>query len=291
MAVSEHRVELGDVDFSYVQYGADDGPLVLCLHGFPDTPYSFRYLGPHLAAKGYRVITPSTRGFAPSSISASGDYGLRALANDANEFHEHLGADERAVLIGHDWGAAAAYMASDDEPERWRRVITMAVPPLAVMAQSFLTYDQLRASWYMFFFQSPMPESAVSMNDFAFLAELWRAWSPSFDPSTDLRAVRDALDTPENLSAALGYYRAMFAPRAPEAIAEHPRRSAPRVASVPTLYLHGDEDGCFLSAGLSHVLDSLAPGSKFELIESAGHFVHLERPDAVHAAIDSFLEI
>ena len=81
---------------------------------------------------------------------------------DAIALHEALGGDDDAVLIGHDWGALAAYGAAGHAPERWRRVVAAAVPPPATVAKAFFSYDQLQRSWYMFFFQSPLADMAVA---------------------------------------------------------------------------------------------------------------------------------
>jgi pimeloyl-ACP methyl ester carboxylesterase len=278
-----HRAELGDVTLAYDECGPANGPLALCLHGFPDTAHTFRYLAPFLAEKGYRVVVPAMRGYAPSSLASSGDYHGSALAQDANQLHDYLDGDERAVLLGHDWGAGATYVATAKEPTRWRRAITMAVPPPKMQALAFTRYEQVHASWYIFFFQNVLAEQVVALNDLAFLRELWHAWSPNYDSSDEMAPLHDALSSPENLHAALAYYRAIFAPRALGTSPTPP-------PSVATLYLHGADDGCILASGLKDVLEFLAPRSKFTLVENAGHFVHLEQPDAVHGAIAAFLD-
>ena len=282
---------LEDVTLTSLVLGPEHGPLALCLHGFPDTARTFRHLAPHLAQLGYRVVAPFMRGYFPSSVSKTNNYQIAALASDACTLHEMLGGDERAVLIGHDWGAAAAYAAAGAQPQRWRRVVTMSVPPLATFANSLSDYEQLRASWYMFYFQNPQALSVVGRDRLAFLARLWADWSPGYEAGADMEHVREALGREEHLRAALGYYRAMFAstelvdPRtAPfrDAMFEAPR--------VPTLYLHGEQDGCFIPAGLGDPLSNLAAGSRFEVVGSAGHFVHLERPAKVAELITAFLE-
>jgi pimeloyl-ACP methyl ester carboxylesterase len=290
MLMTTFILDLNDVTLDCETYGPQDGPLVLCLHGFPDTRHTFRYLAPHLAAKGHRVVVPSMRGYAPSSISKTNNYQLATVANDANRLHELLGGDERAVIIGHDWGAAATYPATAAEPERWHRAITMAVPPLPIMGRSFLSFAQLRSSWYMFYFQSPMATGVVPLNDFDFIAQLWAEWSPSYEASEELAHVRLALASEENLLAALGYYRAMFAGELIDESLAHVQAALFMTPTVPTLYLHGHDDGCVLASSLANVTEHLAPGSKKHIIKDAGHFVHLEQPEAVHRAIDSFLE-
>jgi pimeloyl-ACP methyl ester carboxylesterase len=116
----------------YEQWG-DDGPLAVLVHGFPDTPTTWRHLGPILADAGFRAVAPWTRGYAPTDIPADGDYTVDARAADLNRLHAVLGGDARAVLIGHDWGANAAYAAAAAAPSRWRRVVTVAVPPEPVL--------------------------------------------------------------------------------------------------------------------------------------------------------------
>jgi pimeloyl-ACP methyl ester carboxylesterase len=117
------------LEFGLLEAGR--GPLALCLHGFPDTARTWRYLLPELAAAGFRAVAPFMRGYAPTAVPDDGRYSVGALAGDAGALHEVLGGDGRAVLIGHDWGAEAAYAAGALAPDRWRRLVTLAVPPAA----------------------------------------------------------------------------------------------------------------------------------------------------------------
>ena len=146
-------VTANGVEFAYLEAGPPGGPLALCLHGFPDTAHTWRHLLPELADAGYRAVAPFLRAYAPTDIPADGRYQTGALSEDANRLHEALGGTEEAVLIGHDWGALATYGAVAHEPERWRKLVTAAVPPPAAVAERFFGYDQLRRSWYTFFFQ------------------------------------------------------------------------------------------------------------------------------------------
>src|SRR5690242_7115926 len=100
-------VSANGLEFGYLSEGPADGPLALCLHGFPDTAYGWRHLLPELAERGYRAVAPFLRGYAPTSVPADGAYQTGALAADAIALHEALGGGPDAVLIGHDWGAAA----------------------------------------------------------------------------------------------------------------------------------------------------------------------------------------
>ncbi len=275
-----------DVTLRFEVAGPENGPLALCLHGFPDTPYTFRHLVPRLVERGYRVATPWSRGYAPSSTSSSANYRLSALVDDVIALHHELKGDERTLLVGHDWGAAIAYGASALAPERWNRCVAMAVPPLAVLAPALFRFEQARRSWYMWFFNGPFAESVVAADDFSFLDDLWSSWSPGYDAADDLAQVKSCFSNPASLGAALAYYRMMFAaPDDDGALAA----AQSRPPSVATLYLHGKDDGCIGAHILTGVEDHLAPASRVSVLAGAGHFVHLEAPEATWREIDSFL--
>jgi pimeloyl-ACP methyl ester carboxylesterase len=226
------------------------------------------------------------RGYAPTAVPADGRYQTGALVADAHALFDALGASEGdgSVVIGHDWGAVAAYGAANlGGPERWSRVVTLAVPPAPAMATLFTSYDQLRRSFYMFFFQHPLADALVSMNDLDFIARLWQDWSPGYDGAEDVAHVRSALGRPEHLAAALGYYRAMFNPAGvpPELQAE--QESTGAAPAQPLLYLHGATDGC-VGVDLA-----VAGWPSTVVVEGAGHFLQLERPDDVNRLILDFL--
>src|SRR5579884_367845 len=265
-------VTANGVDFALLECGPEDGPLALCLHGFPDTAHGWRHLLTDLGSAGYRAVAPFMRGYAPTSVPPDGRYQTGALVADACALHDVLGGDGEAVIIGHDWGAIAAYGAAAHHPERWRRVVAAAVPPMGVMAGAFLDYDQLRRSWYMFFFQNPLADLVVPMGDLAFIDRLWADWSPGYDATEDLRLVKESLRDPANLAAALGYYRAMFAPGDESLAAEQASVQAP--CPQATLYLHGQRDGCIGAEFARRAADFLGPGSVVEVLPDAGHFLH-----------------
>ena len=273
MVIRQTAFTANDLRFAALTCG-DDGPLALCLHGFPDSAHTWDRLLPELAAAGYRAVAPWTRGYAPTEVPADGDYSLAALSTDANKLHDALSGDSDAVLIGHDWGAATAYLAGATGPDRWRRVVTLAVPPTAVAANAFFRYEQLKRSFYVLLFQTPLAELVAGADDLRFLERLWQDWSPEYDATGEIGHMKDSLRDPANLAAAIGYYRAMFTSGAPS-----------DVPAQPTLYLHGASDGAFSVDGVNGTLDSLAAGSRVEVVNNAGHFLHLERPEVVNPMI------
>ena len=172
-AIQQATITANGVEFTYLTAG--DGPLALCLHGFPDSAHGYRHLLPRLAAAGYRAVAPFQRGYAPTAIPADGRYQSGVLATDANALHQALGGTSDAVIIGHDWGASATHGAAVLEPGRWRKVVSMAVPPGGAIGMSFLTnLQQIKRSWYMFFFQSPLADLVVPGADLAFIDMLDR---------------------------------------------------------------------------------------------------------------------
>lgn len=282
-------VQANGLEFAYLHDGPASGPLALCLHGFPDTAHTWRHLIPRLADAGFHAVAPFMRGYAPTPVPEDGHFDTGTLAVDACELHDALNGTGDAVLIGHDWGAFATYGAAAAEPERWRRAVASAVAPQASMAERFFDYDQLRRSWYVFFFQTALAEHALSLDNRVFIDRLWAEWSPGYDGSWDAGRVKEALASPEHLAAALGYYRSMFVGPPDDLRAAAAQAAAGTVAPQPTLYLHGADDGCMGIEVIGPVTDFLAPGSELVVVEGAGHFLHLERPDLVGDHIIRFV--
>jgi len=282
-------VRANDLEFGLIEAGS--GPLALCLHGFPDCAYTWRLLLPALADAGFHAVAPFLRGYAPSAVPADPEYHLGALIADASALHDVLGGTRDAVLIGHDWGAEVAYGAAALAPDRWRRLVTLAVPPAALDPVLFSDFEQLRRFWYMFMFRDPagFAEALVAADGMSFVDRLWREWSPGFDAGEHLALVKESLADPANLAAAIGYYRANGP--AAQATARYAREQAAvgQQPPQPTLYLHGENDGC-VRADLARAADAaLGPGSRVLVIEEAGHFLHLERPGQIGELIVGWL--
>lgn len=278
------HIKVNGVDFAYLEArpAREDAPLVLCLHGFPDSAHTFDGLLPALAAAGYRAVAPFMRGYYPSSLASDGDYAVTTLAADALALIEALGERE-AIIIGHDWGGLAAYTAANLKPEAVRQLVVLAVPHIGASRNSLA---QLRRSWYVLFFQLPwLPERLVRRNHFAFIDRLYRQWSPSWgEGEFQLEPVKRALGMPGGLAAALAYYRRMIR-GASKAVYD----VMSRTTSVPALWFAGEEDGSVGLETMQGMERAFSGGFEFCPVAGAGHFVHREAPALVHERILDFL--
>lgn len=289
-------VETPAVTLRVLSWGQHGAPIALCLHGFPDSAHGWRKVAPLLADAGWRVVAPFMRGYAPSSLAADGSYHVGALMDDALQVLDAAGPTGRDVLIGHDWGAIAGtgLAAMPDSP--FDKAVIMSVPPAATFRPLGKVPEparlagqlplQLMRSWYIMYFQLPaLPERSTSW----VVPRLWRQWSPGYRADEDVRHVLDAIGAPDHWRAALGYYRATVRNTTPPPryadLHEH-WLSAPR---LPTLYVHGTDDGCATSNYARWVAGSLPDDSKVALVDDAGHFLQLEQPEVVGRHILDFV--
>ena len=175
-----------------------------------------------------------------------------------------------------------------------RKLITAAVP----YGPSFLNalarnYAQQRRSWYMYFFQAAFAEAAVSRDNFKFIERIWTDWSPGWRwTAEDIEPLKRCFSAPGALSAALGYYRANIGAmmKIPAEAIDAAASAAPPRVNVPTMVIHGRDDGC-IGAELLEGMEALFPkGLRKEIVEGAGHFAHQEKPDQVNRLILDFLK-
>lgn len=286
--VDSVRVEVATGTFQALVAGPPDGELVLVLHGFPDAPPTFAVLIGELAARGYRVVAPWMRGYAPSVTT--GPYDVETLAGDVLALADAFARGGRRVhLVGHDWGAAVTYTACALAPARFGAAVTMAVPhPLAFLRAATRSMQLLR-SWYMVFFQVPGAERLAAARDFALIDRLWRTWSPGYVLPAALQAeVRACLRA--SWPAPLLYYRAMFRPAGAALRRLRPDTGIARRITVPTLYLHGADDGCISPAAGRGAERYFAGPYRAEVMADAGHFLAAELPDAVAAHAASWID-
>ncbi len=272
-------IHANGLDFAYLEEGS--GPLVLLLHGFPDTAQTWSHPMAALAKAGYRAVAPYLRGYAPSEIPRDGFYDKATLATDVAELIRALGGGKPVHLVGQDWGAIISYAVLAAFPELIDRAVVMAVPHPAQTRQSLLDAKHIQRSFHWWFFQMPeLPEKALVENDFAFIDYLWNYWTrPGYQDAAHLREVKAMLAEPGVLAATLGYYRAMFDPAKADPRLAEMRPTMERPISVPTLALCGGDD---LRAELMTDQARYFCGEyRYQVVADAGHFLHREKPAEV----------
>jgi epoxide hydrolase 4 len=279
-----HRyADLAGMRLHYVEAG--EGPLVVLLHGFPEFWYSWRFQIPALAAAGFRVVAPDMRGYnlsdKPKGVES---YALERLARDVERLIGTLG-EERAVVVGHDWGGIVAWAVAMFPPERVGRLVILNMPPPKRFSRGLRTPRQLLKSSYAFFFQIPrLPEKVLQAGDFALLRSVFRndPVRPGTFGGDDIDRYVEALSRPGALTAAINYYRAL-ARRAP-ALARKLRRRI----EAPVLVIWGQRD-LFLVPELARPDPALVPDARVERLPDASHWVQQDRPEEVNALLLGFL--
>ncbi|MCW3040618.1 MAG: alpha/beta hydrolase [Solirubrobacterales bacterium] len=285
MSTPQHLdLEANGLRFGALAWGAEDAPLALLAHGYPDTAWTWRHLGPYLAARGRRVVAPFSRGYAPTDLAPDGSYRIADLAQDLLGLHEALGGDERAVLVGHDWGAVATYGVAAVAPTRFRRLVTIAVPPPPALLKPLtrlstvpLGLRQTGLSWYFLYNQLPGSERTLDR----LVPKLWGDWAPGYDARQDIAHVMTALDTPQRRRAAQTYYR--------DNLRGGLKATFTLAPQAPVLYLHGEDDGCMKADILTRFPQALPAGSRYERLPGLGHFPQLEDPDRTGALIQEWI--
>jgi pimeloyl-ACP methyl ester carboxylesterase len=286
------HLTVNGLDVAYLEAGPADGPLALCLHGFPDHAPTWEQLLPELAAAGYHAVAPWLRGYAPTGLAPDGNYQTASAALDAIALADALAPDGDAVLVGHDWGALIGYTTVAHRPDRFSKLAALAVPHPAAIGGMFTSPEQLKRSFYIFLFQTPFAELAVTNDDFAFIDFLWRTWSPGHEPTAEfMRELKDTLGSPGSTDAAIAYYRAMLGTTPPDPALQEVTDATFTPITVPTLYLHGADDGCM---GVELVQADELPlffpaGIDAQVVPASGHFLHLDQPEDVNRRILEFL--
>ena len=256
-------VDANGIRFAYLTEGS--GPLVLLLHGFPDTAYTWDRVMPEVARAGFRAVAPFMRGYHPTAIPEDGRYDGDTLGRDVLALIEALG-EEHAIVVGHDWGALAAYTAAAVEPERVRRLITLGVPHPRSVAP---TPSMLWAVRHFFVLRRKRAAQKVRANDHAYVDELVRRWSPAWKniPAEETARVKQAFAEPGCAEAACGYYAAL-SPRMPASL-----KASIKVPAVAFAGIH-DNVSPRVYEKARRCFDA-----SYEVIQvPGGHFMHREHP-------------
>src|SRR3954449_1542449 len=275
----EGYADIGDVQLHYVEAG--EGPLIVLLHGFPEFWYGWRLQIQPLAAAGFRVVAPDMRGYnlssRPDDVAA---YDTGKLADDVQGLVHERGA-ESAMLVGHDWGGTAAWATAMYHPEVVDRLAILNAAHPRKLSQGLHHPDQLRRSWYFFFFALPdLPESVVMANNWHFFRHFLHDAHPAFTPEEIGRYV-EAWSQPGAATGMINYYRSSVRQ-------SKGADAALRPISAPTLVIWGQDDG-YLGPDLAEPDHDDVPNlDRVERVPDASHWVHHDASERVNQLLAEF---
>ena len=266
-----------------------EGKPLYLIHGFPDCAENFEEQINFFSENGFKVIAPSLPGYHEDDQELDTYQTLR-VAEVLIDFIESLSGKEKIYLYGHDWGAPIAYGIAHLRPDLVERFSAASVPHGISVQTAFLTDgDQQRMSWYMFFFQLPLADISVPLNDYEFIHRLWREWSPDLkDYKKYSDKVVSVLSKSNVLEKALAYYRSTFQESLQlERINNKSIELLSSKIQPPCIYFHGKNDGCIdykLSNGMEDFFEKL----EIRILDDCGHFLHLEKQDIFNKELLDF---
>ncbi len=267
------RVDVDGVRIEYEVTG--QGRPVVLLHGFPDSGTVWRHQVPALAEAGFRVIVPDLRGYGRSAKPAEVEaYAMNRLAGDVLAVMADAGA-EQAHVVGHDWGAALAWVLAALAADNVDHLVALSVGHPATFRAG--GYEQYQKSWYMLLFQFPgIGEEWLSGNGWRH----FRAWAGH--PDAD--AVIAELEANGSLTPGLNYYRANIPP-------ESYVRPAPELPPIqaPTMGVWSSADMALTEAQMTNSATNVAGTWRYERLDGPGHWMQLQAPDEVSRLLIDFL--
>lgn len=266
------ELAVGDLVFDARTDGPDGGDLVLLLHGFPQTSFSWRHQLPALAAAGYRAVAPDQRGYSPGARPADvGEYRFDRLVGDVLGFADALGGD-RFHLVGHDWGGAVAWQVAGRHPDRLLTVTSVSTPHPAAFRRAIQDGDQRDRSSYMQFFRSPEAEPFFLDNDAAGLRALYAASSLPDDAVEEYVRV---LTQPAAMTGALDWYRA----------ADLGLVEGLGPITMPTMYVWSTYDPALGREAAEATAGHVDGPYRFEVLEGVSHWIPEQAPEELNALL------
>jgi pimeloyl-ACP methyl ester carboxylesterase len=262
----------------YVLSQTGEGPDIVLLHGFPDTPYSWSEIETALLSAGWRVTVPWLRGYHPDTIVPGRRYDPETLGRDALGLLDAIGAS-RAVLVGHDWGALLAYVAAALAPERVRAIVTSGIPHPSVLRR---TPEAMWGVRHFVGLKLPWAAWSARRGDFAYFDRLYRRWAPNWSgPAREetLRRAKQALSSRTTLDGAIAYYRDL--PLGGAAVLR-------RVGKVPGLIIGGDH-ALGQRELFERTAELLPEPSRALIVDGTGHWPHRENAGVVVPELLKFL--
>ncbi len=298
----QQRVKLSTgVELDVVDMGPRDAPVLIFLHGFPESHRTWRYQLPHFADR-FRCIAPDQRGYRGSSKPQNVEsYTPDKLIADVFALADALGVGEFTV-VGHDWGGAIAWgVALGGQPDglhpAWSGRVTRAVianaPHPAIFQRLLQTNEQQRAaSQYISIFRDPASDTIIEAHGIAgILAHAFAGRVPSggIQPPDEIARLLKDWEDRDTCRAMINWYRGSPAivPPMDAPYAEPPAVPFPRL-TIPTLVIWALDDVALPPCNLDGMAD-LVPAVEIVHVADCGHFVPWEAPDAVNAAMDAFL--
>jgi pimeloyl-ACP methyl ester carboxylesterase len=295
------------------------GPLVILVHGWPESWYSWRHQLPALAAAGYRAVAPDMRGYGKTDKpQAVEDYDIHHLTTDLVGIVDALG-EKSAMLIGHDWGAIVCWQAMLLHPQRFTALVAMSVPYSGRGQQSIV--QSLKRVYgdnfyYILYFQEPgVAEKEFDADPRAILSRLYlspdspREAPQLTDPKRAAGGWIPRLGAPKGLpswltQADLDYYVAEFKAAGFRGGINYYRNfhrnweTTPQLTgakvNAPVLFIAGEKDVVIRGASadaLTNSMKNASPGLRgVKLFPDAGHWIQQERPQEVNEAIIDFLK-
>ena len=289
------NVELSVNGRTYPAIEAGEGPLVVCLHGFPDNNESFQHQLEPLVAAGYRVVCPMMPGFAagtePSSGSNTPVYACGEIISLIEGLLSSTG-EKRCHLVGHDWGALISYMVANERPDLLSSLAVLSIPYNISLPRIILRCPRYAVnSWYVTFFQlKGLADWWVKRKNLKFIDMLYRTWCPTWDDYDErVASAKETLRGPGVLKSCLSYYRnSIFGLN--RASFKFRRQFNGRI-TVPTLGIRGEVDGCIPEVAW----DQLSPmsfrnGLTLEVMPGIGHFPQLEDPQWISERLIAWVE-
>ncbi len=275
--IRQMEIEVGEFVFDAIAAGPPTGEPVILLHGFPSTSHQFEHQVRALGAAGYYAVAPDQRGYSPRARPAMAEqYSMQYLVEDVIAMADQLGF-ERFHLVGHDWGANVTWAVGGNHPERLISLNPISVPHPLAFTQALLDSDsdQAQRSSYITFFQTPNSQDVLLANDAQLLRNIYTGVNEE-----DIEVYLEALGTPEALSAALNWYRAL----------NFGSSLVVGQIDLPTLFIWSDEDAALGPDGAMFTVNFVDGPYKLEILEGVNHWVTDIAPEAVSQLLLEHIE-
>jgi pimeloyl-ACP methyl ester carboxylesterase len=288
--VTTRTVRTQTLEIAYEEGGPAEGPPLLLLHGWPDDVRGWRGAAPLLHAAGHRTIAPYLRGFGPTrflSADTVRDGRGVALTQDAIDLADALGLD-RFSVIGHDWGARAAYSLAALFPQRIEHVVAIALAYQPHAANKIPDFSQSRRFWYQWFMSVDGGAEKVREHPKEFARIQWDTWSPAgwFDEA-EFAVTARSFENPDWAAVTLHGYRSRWREEISEVRYDDLQRRLMQIETIdrPTLMIQGGSDFCDESATSEGFDRYFSAGYRRLLLPGVGHFPPREAPQAVAEAV------